>query len=113
MSTFSVQALEEKLSRLSLSQDSIETLSLWITQYKAHAKDSVEVWLDETKKGAFRRSRDMSINVCMLIIPASADRRLLLFYLANDILQNSSRRGADLFLELFQDPLRHAVSLIG
>ena len=51
MSAFSVQALEEKISRLSLSQDSIETLSLWITQYKACAKDTVEVWLAETKKG--------------------------------------------------------------
>lgn len=51
MSAFSTRALEEKISRLSLSQDSIETLSLWITQYKAHANDAVQVWLEEIKKG--------------------------------------------------------------
>lgn len=44
---------------------------------------------------------------------ASADQRLILFYLANDILQNGRRKGADLFLELFQDPLRQAVTWIG
>lgn len=37
----------------------------------------------------------------------------MLFYLANDILQNGRRKGADLFLELFQDPLRQAVTWIG
>lgn len=60
MSAFSVQALGEKISRLSLSQDSIETLSLWITQYKEYAKECVEVWLDETKKGALPKSRDLA-----------------------------------------------------
>ena len=117
MSAFSTRALEEKISRLSLSQDSIETLSLWITQYKAHANDTVQVWLEEIKKG----------ELCHVTMPpcdylyahnygiciANADMRLLLFYLANDILQNSRRRGADNFLDIFQDPLRHAVTLIG
>ena len=51
MSFFSVQALQEKLNRLTLSQDSIETLSLWIIHHKTHAKVSVEVWLDDVKKG--------------------------------------------------------------
>ena len=59
MSTFSAQALEDKISRLSLSQDSIETLSLWITQYKAYAKDTVDVWLAEIKKGTLYKSRDI------------------------------------------------------
>lgn len=43
---------------------------------------------------------------------ANADRRLMLFYLANDVLQNSRRRGASMFLELFRDPLRQAVALV-
>ena len=47
------------------------------------------------------------------MIEGSADRRLVLFYLANDILQNGRRRGADIFLDLFQDPLRQAVTMIG
>ncbi len=48
-----------------------------------------------------------------MVCAASADKRLVLFYLVNDILQNGRRKGADLFLELFQDPLRQAVTWIG
>ena len=51
--------------------------------------------------------------VGVLYCAASADRRLILFYLANDVLQNGRRKGADLFLEQFQDPLRQAVTWIG
>ena len=53
MSSYSVQALQEKLSRLSLSQDSIETLSLWILHHKAYAKTSVSLWLDNVLKGEY------------------------------------------------------------
>ena len=42
----------------------------------------------------------------------SADQRLVLFYLANDILQNGRRKGADHFVELFKQPLRKGVSVI-
>ena len=49
---------------------------------------------------------------CAHIYPtADPDRRLLLFYLANDILQNGKRKGTDVFQELFKDPLREAVIL--
>ncbi len=55
MSSFTVQALEEKLSRLSPSQDSIETLSLWIIHHKAHASVSVAAWTDDLTKGVDRQ----------------------------------------------------------
>jgi len=57
-------------------------------------------------------SRDCDLTVCLLYA-AGADRRLVLFYLANDILQNGRRRGAGEFLDLFQDPLRQTVTMIG
>lgn len=47
----------------------------------------------------------------MITCVAGPDKRLLLIYLANDILQNSRRRGADEFLDLFKPPLRHAAAL--
>ena len=47
----------------------------------------------------------------MITCAAGPDKRLLLVYLANDILQNARRRGADVFLDLFKPPLRHAASL--
>ena len=51
MSSFSVATLQEKLSRLSASQESIETLSLWAIHHKAFAKTSVAVWADSFTKG--------------------------------------------------------------
>ncbi len=51
MSSYSIQTLTEKLDRLSLSQDSIETLSLWMIHHKSKAKTSVDTWLEEFKKG--------------------------------------------------------------
>jgi len=54
MSSFSAQAFQEKIARLTLSQDSIETLSLWVIQHKEHARDAVLLWLGELKKGTSR-----------------------------------------------------------
>lgn len=51
MSTYSEQAFKEKITRLSLSQESIETLSLWILQHKIHAKEAVQTWLGEIQRG--------------------------------------------------------------
>ena len=51
MSSYSIQTLTEKLDRLSLSQDSIETLSLWMIHHKSKANTSVSTWLEEFKKG--------------------------------------------------------------
>ena len=51
MSFFTVQVLQEKLSRLTLSQDSIETLSLWIIHHKAHASTSIDVWMEDLQNG--------------------------------------------------------------
>ena len=51
MSSYTIQTLTEKLDRLSMSQDSIETLSLWIIHHKSKAKTSVSTWLEEFKKG--------------------------------------------------------------
>ena len=45
MSYYSEQALQEKLNRLSASQDSIETLSTWIVHHKGHATTSISIWL--------------------------------------------------------------------
>jgi regulator of Ty1 transposition protein 103 len=93
MSSFSVATLQEKLSRLSASQESIETLSLWIIHHKAFATTSVTVWATS-------------------FTSSDADHRLVLLYLANDILQNSRRKGAEMFGELFREPLQQVVPQI-
>ena len=51
MSSFSEQVLQEKLSRLTVSQDSIETLSSWIIHHRTHAAVSVTKWLQNIHQG--------------------------------------------------------------
>jgi len=58
----------------------------------------------------------LSLRAVFILINAShagdADRRLLLLYLANDVLQNGKRKGADVFMELFQEPLKESMQII-
>eukprot|EP00066_Takifugu_rubripes_P011215 XP_003979725.1 PREDICTED: regulation of nuclear pre-mRNA domain-containing protein 1B-like [Takifugu rubripes] len=53
MSTFSESALEKKLSELSSSQQSVQTLSLWIIHHRKHSPLIVKVWHRELKKGDY------------------------------------------------------------
>ena len=51
MSSFSEQALQEKLTRLTVSQDSIETLSSWMIHHRSHAAATVTKWLQNVHQG--------------------------------------------------------------
>lgn len=51
MSSFSESALEKKLTELSSSQQSVQTLSLWIIHHRKHSALIVKVWHRELKKG--------------------------------------------------------------
>lgn len=51
MSAFSEAALEKKLSELSNSQQSVQTLSLWLIHHRKHAGPIVSVWHRELRKG--------------------------------------------------------------
>lgn len=53
MSAFSEAALEKKLSELSNSQQSVQTLSLWLIHHRKHSRTIVNVWSNELKKGKF------------------------------------------------------------
>ncbi|XP_054713904.1 regulation of nuclear pre-mRNA domain-containing protein 1B-like isoform X2 [Uloborus diversus] len=50
MSSFTDSALEKKLAELNNSQQSIQTLSLWLIHHRKHHKTIVQVWLRELKK---------------------------------------------------------------
>ncbi|XP_039555653.1 regulation of nuclear pre-mRNA domain-containing protein 1B isoform X3 [Anomalospiza imberbis] len=52
MSSFSESALEKKLSELSNSQQSVQTLSLWLIHHRKHAGPIVAVWHRELRKVA-------------------------------------------------------------
>ncbi|VFQ61584.1 unnamed protein product [Cuscuta campestris] len=89
---FDGQSLTEKLSKLNSSQQSIESLSRWCTSFRKRAKQIVETW-DKVFK------------------PAQKEQRVALLYLANDILQNSRRKGSE-FVNEFWKVLPAALKLV-
>ncbi|XP_060119896.1 regulation of nuclear pre-mRNA domain-containing protein 1B isoform X3 [Heteronotia binoei] len=90
MSSFSESALERKLSELSNSQQSVQTLSLWLIHHRKHAGPIVTVWHRELRK-------------------AKSSRKLTFLYLANDVIQNSKRKGPE-FTREFESVLVDAFS---
>ncbi|KAG2464984.1 RPR1A protein, partial [Polypterus senegalus] len=95
MSAFSETALEKKLLELSSSQQSVQTLSLWLIHHRKHSKTIVTVWNRELKK-------------------AKAGRKLTFLYLANDVIQNSKRKGPEFtkdFAPVIVDAFKHVASL--
>ncbi|XP_051527564.1 zinc transporter 4-like isoform X4 [Myxocyprinus asiaticus] len=94
MSVFSESALEKKLSELSNSQQSVQTLSLWLIHHRKHSKTIVKVWYNELKK-------------------AQVSRKLTFLYLANDVIQNSKRKGPEFthdFAPVIVDAFKHVSS---
>ncbi|XP_028819222.1 regulation of nuclear pre-mRNA domain-containing protein 1A-like isoform X2 [Denticeps clupeoides] len=94
MSVFSEAALEKKLSELSNSQQSVQTLSLWLIHHRKHSKTVVSVWYNELKK-------------------AQVSRKLTFLYLANDVIQNSKRKGPEFtqdFAPVIVDAFQHVAS---
>ncbi|KAM7150322.1 regulation of nuclear pre-mRNA domain-containing protein 1B isoform 1-T1 [Macrochelys suwanniensis] len=90
MSSFSESALEKKLLELSNSQQSVQTLSLWLIHHRKHAGPIVSVWHRELRK-------------------AKSSRKLTFLYLANDVIQNSKRKGPE-FTREFESVLVDAFS---
>lgn len=82
-STFNPQILVDKLAKLNMSQQSIETLSHWCIFHMNKAKLVVETW-----ERQFHSS--------------PREQRLAFLYLANDILQNSRRKGAEFVAEFWR-----------
>ena len=81
MAGFSAELFSSKLSKLSDSQQSIQTLSHWVQFHKKASNASAAAWAAET-----------------LRVPPS--RQLVFVYLANDIMQNSRRKGPE-FIKAF------------
>ncbi|XP_031270450.1 regulation of nuclear pre-mRNA domain-containing protein 1B-like [Pistacia vera] len=75
--------LAEKLSKLNNSQQSIESLSRWCITHRKKAKQIVETW-------------DKLFN------SSQKEQRVSFLYLANDILQNSRRKGSEFVNEFWK-----------
>ncbi|XP_068341060.1 uncharacterized protein [Pyrus communis] len=80
---FDGQILADKLSKLNSSQQCIESLSRWCISHRKKARQIVEMW-------------DKCFN------SAQKDQRVACLYLANDILQNSRRKGSEFVNEFWK-----------
>jgi len=94
-SKYSREQLVLKLRELTESQNSINTLSLWLLHHKKFAQDAAKVWFDELKK-------------------TKGSRQLILLYLANDVIQNGKRKGTvSEYIKTFQSVLIPAMAVCG
>jgi len=96
MAAFSEDNFVKKLADLNNSQQSIQTLSLWLIHHRKHSKTIVEIWIKELKK-------------------ARGSKKLTLLYLANDVVQNSKKKGPEfsrdfrpVLTEAFKDAFKDA-----
>ncbi|GAB2272710.1 hypothetical protein Dimus_007530 [Dionaea muscipula] len=80
---FDVKILTDKLSKLNTSQQSIESLSRWCITHQKKARHIVETW------GKMLRTSQKEQYVSFL-------------FLANDILQNSRRKGTEFVTEFWK-----------
>ncbi|KAJ8708337.1 hypothetical protein PYW07_010462 [Mythimna separata] len=89
---FNPLAFEKRLSQLKDTQESIQGLSTWCLKQRAHHKRIVQSWLNVLKR-------------------VKVEQRLVLFYLANDVIQYSKRKNYE-FVESWGLNLQKATPLV-
>lgn len=89
---FNTLDFEKKLSQLKDTQESIQGLSSWCLKQRAHHKKIVSSWLNVLKR-------------------VKVEQRLVLFYLANDVIQYSKRKNYE-FVESWGLNLQKATPLV-
>lgn len=76
MSGFTESAFVKKLADLNNSSQSIQTLSLWLIHHRKHYATIVKIWFRE-------------------LLKAKDSKKLTHMYLANDVIQNSRKKGPE------------------
>lgn len=87
---FSESSLLKKLQELNNTQQSVQTLSLWLIHHRKYSKIVVNTWLREIQASP------------------KSERKLTFMYLANDILQNSRKKGYE-YMKEFSPVLEQAI----
>lgn len=101
MSAFTESALTNKLLALNSSQQSIQTLSLWLIHHRKHSQVVVKTWFRQLQKGISKEHIERKHKVIFLIISAPENKKLTFLYLANDVIQNSKKKGPEYGREFF------------
>lgn len=80
MGTYSDTEFEKKLNELRDSQKEIQSISNWLVHHRAHHHSVIKVWYKNFKG-------------------LKKERKLTFMYLANDVVQNSKRKGQEYIKE--------------
>ncbi|XP_067624129.1 uncharacterized protein [Eurosta solidaginis] len=89
---FDEDFFETRLEALKDTQEGIQQLSAWCLQQRPHHKKIVTCWLNVLKR-------------------VRVEHRLVLFYLANDVIQNSKRKRYE-FVESWATALQRATTMV-
>ena len=118
---FSQATLEKKLQNLNSTLQNIQLMAQWAIHYRKHAKTITSVWYKELQKGqkpnrnltpntapsavialsgsALRFASSFAAVLYSVSSTADSNRKLTLLYLANDIVQNSRKKGTEFKIE--------------
>ena len=114
MSGFSEAVLDKKLAELNNSQQSIQTLSLWLIHHRKHHAAIVKIWHKEFLKSIVYFLFKRNFSILQLIFPISAkdSRKLTFIFLVNDVIQNCRKKGPEFRTE-FSNILGSALKSMG
>jgi regulator of Ty1 transposition protein 103 len=93
MAGFTETAFVKKLTDLNNSSQSIQTLSFWLIHHRKHYTTVVKLWIRELLKGEFGRVSPRKKSSGS--VSAKESKKLTFMYLANDVIQNSRKKGPE------------------
>ncbi len=111
--SFSEVSLEKKLIGLQPTQESIQTVALYILHFKDSAAVIVPTWMKSYRAGEWRNFFFLprfSINLSLISAPSK--HRLSLFYLINELVQTAKKKKLDEFRESFMPVIKESLMLI-
>lgn len=94
---FTETAFIKKLSELNNTSQSIQTLSLWLIHHRKHYSTVAKIWIRELIKGIFVYfiMKNYIGMLDELFFVAKGSKKLTFMYLANDVIQNSKKKGPE------------------
>ena len=92
-STTTSSSFEKRLSLVNSTQESIQTLSLWILYHRSQHEHLIKTWFKVLKK-------------------TKPLQRLNLFYVANDVVQNAKKHNALIYQQAFKPYLSSAMAYV-
>jgi len=109
--TFDEELFETRLEALKDTQEGIQQMSNWCLQHRTNHKKIIQCWLNVFKRGEFRVPNPLHKLTMPLTFPVRVDHRLVLFYLANDVIQYSKRKRYE-FVECWATALQRATTMV-